>query len=160
MIFFAAIDAELDHGVLAVLALQNFEQPFGRDGQGDGGELFAVGDRRDLPLAAQATEPALAAWVRTLASSLMMSMTVSAKPSDTKSELTESLWWMRRIASPSSRAIDTSLILPDAAASGESGMLLVTTTSASGDSMMRWPLPARRARRASRRRRRAWRRAP
>src|SRR3954453_14448978 len=44
---------------------------------------------------------------------------------------------MGRIASPSRRAIDTVLIFLQAAAAGASGIEFVTTTSSSGESMMR-----------------------
>lgn len=55
----------------------------------------------------------------------------------TNSELTESEWWMRRMASAKRRATETTLNLPLAAAFSVSGMVFVTTTSVSSESLMR-----------------------
>ena len=46
-----------------------------------------------------------------------------------KSELTESELWIRLIASPSRRAIETCRIFPVAFASGDSGIVSETTSS-------------------------------
>src|SRR4249920_3617404 len=59
----AAVDAQLDHSVLAELALQDLGQALGSYREGDGGELFAVGNRRDLAFLAQPTSRALAGQV-------------------------------------------------------------------------------------------------
>src|ERR1700722_7806217 len=51
-----------------------------------------------------------------------------------KSELTLSELWMRLMASPRSRAIDTCLIFGQALAASESGMVSLTMTSERGES--------------------------
>ena len=53
------------------------------------------------------------------------------------SELIDSSWWMRRIASPRAAPPTATLDLPAAARLVASGMVSVTMTSSSGDSSMR-----------------------
>jgi hypothetical protein len=53
-------NAQLDHRVLAVLALEDAEQLLGGDGEVQGGGLFAVCDGRDLPTATETRGHALA----------------------------------------------------------------------------------------------------
>src|SRR5580704_10439163 len=54
------------------------------------------------------------------------------------SELTLSELWIRLMASPRRRAIESCLIFGQALALSERAMESLTTTSASGDSAMRW----------------------
>src|SRR5262249_900062 len=132
----ATVDAELDDRILTQLALEDVAEPLGRHRQSDRGQLLAVSNRGDLPLLTQPTGGGLAGVVANLCVELDDLHDGLRKFFQTKSELTESLLWILRIASPKRRAMEICLILPDAAASGESGMLLVNTTSARGESMI------------------------
>src|SRR5580700_4112914 len=60
-----------------------------------------------------------------------------AGPRQAKRELTLSELWIRLMASPRRRAIDTCLIFGQALAASESGIVSLTITSARGDSAMR-----------------------